>query len=227
LDDVVCFPVIEAPTLREKSSGYAGSSTALGFEGKLELLGDQPLNPRGQGFHNPLLSAAASYAAKHGELLDRQALKARLRDSIRTAPKSPQRQPADVERYLSDAYLDDIIASTVENYAGPAAIPSHFVSAPLPIAEAMARLEKTIAEWCRAAFASNNFGAPPQLVGSHGLLERLSRQLRIHATSVSQLIIADLLRVSSSTVVRGWASLPVSLMQNRNGGSAEPSRVRR
>jgi hypothetical protein len=51
LDDVVCFPIIEAPTLREKSSGYTGSSTALGFEGKLELLGDQPLNPRGQGFH--------------------------------------------------------------------------------------------------------------------------------------------------------------------------------
>jgi hypothetical protein len=41
LDDVVCFPIIEAPTLREKSSGYAGSSTALGFEGKLELLTKQ------------------------------------------------------------------------------------------------------------------------------------------------------------------------------------------
>jgi hypothetical protein len=51
----------------------------------------------------------------------------------------------------------------VENYAAPAAIPSHFVSAPLPVAEAIARLENTIAEWCRDAFASNNVGAPPQL----------------------------------------------------------------
>jgi hypothetical protein len=34
---------------------------------------------------------------------------------------------------------------------------------PLPIAEAIARLENTIAEWCRDAFASNNVGAPPQL----------------------------------------------------------------
>jgi hypothetical protein len=164
LEDTVCFPLTEAPAPRGSSPGYTGFSTDPGFEAKLELLGDRPLNPRGRGFHNPLLSATASYAATHGEHFDSHALKARLRDVIRAAPKSPQRSAATVERYLGDQYLDEIIASAVENYAAPvSAAPRHFPSAPLPLAEAVSRLESAISEWCRDALTSNRVGVPQQL----------------------------------------------------------------
>lgn len=164
LDDIVFFPIIESQTPQQCSTSCTGFFAGPGFEAKLEFLGDQPINPRGHGFHNPLLSATASYAATHGESLDRPALKARLRDAVRAAPKSPQRPQADVARYLSDVYLDDIIASAVENYAAPVlSVAPHFLSAPIPLDEAIAQLENTIAQWCRDAFTSNNVGVPQQL----------------------------------------------------------------
>jgi len=69
-----------------------------------------------------------------------------------------------VERYLSDEYLDDIIASAVENYAAPVhAIPPHFPSAPLPLNEAVYRLEDTIGGWCRDALGWSDAVAAQQL----------------------------------------------------------------
>jgi hypothetical protein len=163
-DDIVSFPIIEVRTPRESSLSHTGFSTRPGFEAKLELLGDRPLNPHGRGFHKPLLSATASYAATHDQSVDRPALKAQLRDAIIAAPKSPQRPRADIERYLSDEYLDEIIDSAVENYAAPIrAVPPHFTSASLPLNEAIPRLENLIAIWCREALASNRAGVPQQL----------------------------------------------------------------
>ena len=84
-----------------------------GFEAHLALMGDGPgLN----GFNAVLCSASSSYAAAHGVDLDRNALKAKLRKSIETAPKAASRDAGDITRYLSDSYLDNLIKTAVEKY---------------------------------------------------------------------------------------------------------------
>jgi hypothetical protein len=84
-----------------------------GFEANLALLGD---GPGLDGFNNPLGSATASYAAIHGVDLDREVLKARLREAINKAPKKPERLVAEIERYLSDDYLDKRIESAIKKF---------------------------------------------------------------------------------------------------------------
>ena len=83
------------------------------FESHLESLGD---GDGLQGFNNPLTRATASYAYHHGADFDREALKAKLREAINAAPKKSARKVGDIERYLSDKYLDDIIASAIKKY---------------------------------------------------------------------------------------------------------------
>jgi hypothetical protein len=68
------------------------------------------------GFNNPLTSATSSFAYHYGIALDREALKARLREAIVLAPKGAARKSTDIERYLGDEYLDGIIASAIEKY---------------------------------------------------------------------------------------------------------------
>jgi Family of unknown function (DUF5906) len=69
-----------------------------------------------QGFNGPLTRAAASYAYHHGSGLDREVLKGKLRDAINAAPRKATRKAAEIERYLSDTYLDEVIASAVNKY---------------------------------------------------------------------------------------------------------------
>jgi hypothetical protein len=69
-----------------------------------------------QGFNNPLTKAASSYAYFHGSGLDREVLKAKLRDAINAAPRKVTRKAAEIERYLSDKYLDEVIASAINKY---------------------------------------------------------------------------------------------------------------
>ena len=64
-----------------------------------------------KGFHKPLTSATASYAYHHGADFDREALKAKLREAINAAPRKVTRKTRDITNYLSDRYLNDIIAS--------------------------------------------------------------------------------------------------------------------
>ena len=49
--------------------------------------------------------------------MSRPILKEKLIAAIEQAPKGPDRNAADIARYLSDAYLDNLIASAVEKYA--------------------------------------------------------------------------------------------------------------
>jgi hypothetical protein len=95
----------------KKSTGNrsANDDQVHGFEAILNKIGD---GEELQGFNSPLTRAAASYVALHkGNPFDKEELKALLRDAINKAPKKPTRNPADIARYLSDRYLDDIIAS--------------------------------------------------------------------------------------------------------------------
>lgn len=95
---------------REKTKANGKEPHATGFESHLARMGDgDGLN----GFNDPLCSATAAYALQHGGGLDRDALKALLRAAIARAPKGPER---DVSRYLSDAYLNDLITSAIEKF---------------------------------------------------------------------------------------------------------------
>jgi hypothetical protein len=85
----------------------------VNFEAHLASMGDS-FGLR--GFNEPLTKAAASYAYNHGTDLDREILKAKLREAINAAPKKTTRKTADITRYLSDKYLDDTISSAIKKY---------------------------------------------------------------------------------------------------------------
>jgi P4 family phage/plasmid primase-like protien len=92
----------------------AGPATEhRGIEGHLAMVGD---GPGLEGFNNPLRSATGACARLYGKDLDREALKKRLRQVIRAAPKKPERPPQEIERYLGDDYLDNLIATAIAKY---------------------------------------------------------------------------------------------------------------
>jgi hypothetical protein len=91
--------------------GKSGKTVRLrGFEAHLAKLGDGPgLN----GYNAPLCSATAAYVAQHGVGFDVNALKERLVEEIKRAPKKPDR---DVSRYLTGTDLDSLISSAIEKF---------------------------------------------------------------------------------------------------------------
>ena len=127
-------------------------SSTHGSEAKLKLLGD---GLGLEGFHRVITASAAAYVSEHGSDFDREALKGRLRQAIHDAPKSLGRE-TDIQRYTSDEYLDNAIGSAVERFGNDADARKHrsrvvdgieptFPSEPLPLAQAKARLNETIA----------------------------------------------------------------------------------
>jgi hypothetical protein len=84
-----------------------------GFEYHLSRMGD---GAGLEGFNGPLNSATAAFAQLHRTNFDRDKLKEKLRTAIRAAPKKPDRKPGEIERYLSDEYLNDLIRTAVEKF---------------------------------------------------------------------------------------------------------------
>jgi hypothetical protein len=170
LSDTVEFPRVELQPQWRPVSTYAGGldSDAVGFEAKLRQIGDPPGNPNGRGFHLPLLAATASYVGAHGrDGTDVCALKERLRQAILAAPKRAGRDQ-DIDRYLSDEYLDDIISGAVEKFGdrdcevgedsgyevGPQdnkthGLPPYYPPPTEPRDEALARQSTVIGDWFR------------------------------------------------------------------------------
>jgi hypothetical protein len=128
-------------------------SSTRGFDEKLKLLGD---GADLQGFHRVITASAASYVSEYGTVFDHTALKGRLREAIREAPKRAGRE-ADTDRYLSDEYLDSAIDTAIERFGddavtrianGPRLIDGvepTFPAEPLPLEQAKALLSANIA----------------------------------------------------------------------------------
>jgi hypothetical protein len=77
-----------------------------GFDEHIALIGDgEGLN----GFNDPLTRSAAAYVTENGADFDRKELKQLLREAIQAAPKKKTRKAADIARYSSNRYLNDII----------------------------------------------------------------------------------------------------------------------
>jgi putative DNA primase/helicase len=97
------------------AQGNKHQQSGRGFENILAELGD---GPGLQGFNNPLCAATSSYAAVHGIDFDREALKTLLREAIKKAPKRSGRPAANVKRYMSDEYLDNLIDTAIRKFGG-------------------------------------------------------------------------------------------------------------
>lgn len=70
------------------------------------------------GFHGPILSASAAWVRKHGTKQN-DGFKASVRDAAGRADKSEHSQEQ-IERYLSDAFLDRLLSSAVaKGFDGP------------------------------------------------------------------------------------------------------------
>jgi predicted P-loop ATPase len=112
------FPKAQQQPVKTTAGNAAGNGSkfydrGFNFENHLENIGD---GDSLLGFNEPLTRATASYAYHHGTDFDREALKTRLREAVNAAPKKANRKASDIERYLSDKYLDETIASAVKKY---------------------------------------------------------------------------------------------------------------
>jgi predicted P-loop ATPase len=94
---------------------------AKGFEAHLAQIGDD--KDKGQtGFNIPIIKAIGAAAHDRGSSLDREDLKATIRDRIEKAPKGKNRHAADIQRYLSDRYLDAEIDRAIAKFGAKADI---------------------------------------------------------------------------------------------------------
>jgi hypothetical protein len=107
--DEVAVPDLKQPDLGKAHRGFSAShglspSQAHSIDVHLTRLGDFEY---GGGFNDVLISATWAYArATPTWERDRDALKAKLRKAIREAPRGPDRTDSEINKYLSDAWLD-------------------------------------------------------------------------------------------------------------------------
>jgi hypothetical protein len=150
--------------------GEQYGSGGHGYEAYLAKVGD---GPGLEGFNEPLCQASSSYAAQHGVDLDRGGLKAILRQAINDAPKAPNRKAADIKKYLSNHYLDNLIETAIKKY-GSATGPDDGEAAaaadgnPRPIIQVLAHEGPAVAK--RAEEILLNLGA--EIYQRGGLLVR-------------------------------------------------------
>jgi hypothetical protein len=86
-----------------------------GFDAILEEMGD---GTGLKGFNDVLTRAVSNYVGLHnGNPFDHEKLKNLLRKAIYDAPKKPSRAQADIHRYLSEKYLNDIIISAIRKFS--------------------------------------------------------------------------------------------------------------
>lgn len=137
----VSLPEVDEKVLRKFSSRGGTSSivgNARGFEAKIKLMGDgEGLD----GFNAVLISAIASYIS--GKLpveINVDWLKATCRQAAEDAPKRKGRG-ADIERYMSDYYLDQCIESAQSKFGQIPIEPLYAASSMTPT-EARGRIWK-------------------------------------------------------------------------------------
>lgn len=123
--DEVCLalpePGASSAVARNAGAGRRGTGkaraahTESGFDYHLSRIGD---HPGGDGFHGPIVSAAASYVSEHGaEGTDVEHLYALIRDAVMKAYADPARHDAEtVEQRASREHIMPAIESALEKY---------------------------------------------------------------------------------------------------------------
>jgi len=101
LDEVVGL-VIPEPDSADPYTHDGGGYIGVGVDGFLDQFGWE------RGFRAPMVAAIASYFATNGADADPAPIKARVRSAVVNAPRGG-RSDADVARYCSERYLNDIV----------------------------------------------------------------------------------------------------------------------
>lgn len=107
--DHVSLVLPEAIPKRTNQRRACNLTPGLSVEELLARVGD---HPGGEGFNEPLLRASWALVREHGTEA-REEIKSILRRAIDDAEKAPGRE-ADIFRYSSDRYLDDLIKGAAE-----------------------------------------------------------------------------------------------------------------
>jgi hypothetical protein len=102
LDEAVSLVIPDPDPIDPESWGEAGF-IGRGVEAFLNEIGGE------RGFRAPMMSAVASYYATNGADADPETIKDLVRDAIVNAPRGG-RSDHDIERYLSDRHLNEMIA---------------------------------------------------------------------------------------------------------------------
>lgn len=134
---------------RTTKSVLTSSSAGLGFDYHVASIGD---HAGGEGFHEPLLRAAASYVATRGANdIDKERLYETLRRHVLSADASCH-SPDEVENRASREHIMPIIDSALKKYGNQTpstarlrdGIAPHYESKPLPNERATAKLKRLV-----------------------------------------------------------------------------------
>ena len=145
--------------------------TTSGFDSILSTMGDDK-----DKFHMPILRAIGSFVGSHSgplDLDDRESLKQLIRDQAEVCYVNPCRyEDGTLAEHLSDANLDSMIDSAIENFGTQAVeyIPPHYTHNPLTKDKAKKKLADCIDKFTKAAFYYNRdkeshdfYSGPPSL----------------------------------------------------------------
>jgi hypothetical protein len=122
--DALTLPYVD--TIERSYRGYSGPSTGLtgsvrGVDAKLARMGD---GPGLLGFNAVIPAAIAAYICHRFPYeIDADAIKARVRRAIASAPIAATRDKGSLNRYASDPYLDECIRTATQNFAMKPVVP--------------------------------------------------------------------------------------------------------
>ena len=139
----VDYSIIES---LEHAKPYLAKQTFAGVSGYNNILAQMGDGAGGQGFHQPLRNAIASYVSVNGREkaeATREALKDDLRSRIEAANTS-NHSFEDIERYSSDSYLDSSINGAIEKFGDAHAQPAYFDAVEVPVEEAEEALNAAV-----------------------------------------------------------------------------------
>lgn len=136
---------------KHRETGNAETTTATGFNQILACIGD---HPGGDGFHEPIIRATASYVASAGgDNVDIEWLYQTVRDQALAADAS-NHDAGYVERMASREHIIPAIEGAIRKYGGTPVsrrktklhqgVAPHFSSKPVSVAEAMHRLANIV-----------------------------------------------------------------------------------
>ena len=112
-------PAVGAIKGASTSKSVLNQTSSGGFEVILDNIGD---HPGGEGFHMPIIRAAASYVAQHGaDETDRDVLFDVIKTRVLAAPRDPKIHPdAYIEEMVSEQHLGGAIEGALKKYGSSA-----------------------------------------------------------------------------------------------------------
>lgn len=176
-DEVSLVLPAEAPGVSNAPAVEHPGKVAVGVGGFLAQMGD---GPGLLGFHDAVVSSCASLFSAGPDVAEaaRAEWKAKVRAALRAAPREASRGLSDLQRYASDAFLNELLASYARREKAkqrrlvgvPDPRPEQFAPEVPPLV-AKERLQSGIRDWMSASVTRSDEDPPKQLLvkGAAGL----------------------------------------------------------